>query len=65
MATSSKRQGLWYTRRTLHRQGAKDGFFKRNLPVQGLCKDVAMKVTTDALRSQGGTGYMKEFPIER
>ena len=27
--------------------------------------DVAMKVTTDALQICGGTGYMKDFPVEK
>ena len=27
--------------------------------------DVAMKVTTDALQLCGGTGYMKDFPVEK
>jgi butyryl-CoA dehydrogenase len=27
--------------------------------------DVAMKVTTDALQVMGGSGYMKEYPVEK
>jgi butyryl-CoA dehydrogenase len=27
--------------------------------------DVAMKVTTDAVQVMGGSGYMKEYPVEK
>ena len=27
--------------------------------------DVAMKVTTDAVQIMGGSGYMKEYPVEK
>ncbi len=27
--------------------------------------DIAMKVTTDAVQVMGGSGYMKEYPVEK
>jgi butyryl-CoA dehydrogenase len=27
--------------------------------------DIAMRVTTDALQIMGGSGYMKEYPVEK
>jgi len=27
--------------------------------------DVSMKVTTDAVQIMGGSGYMKEYPVEK
>lgn len=37
--------------------------------VSAMCKlfatDVAMRVTTDALQVMGGSGYMKEYPLEK
>ena len=42
----------------------------KDLPVFGaaakcFASDVAMKVTTDAVQLLGGSGYAKDFPLER
>ncbi|MBS1114838.1 MAG: acyl-CoA dehydrogenase, short-chain specific [Nitrospirae bacterium] len=44
--------------------GAKD-VSKESAMSKVFATDVAMKVTTDALQVTGGTGYMKEFPLEK
>ncbi len=44
--------------------GAKD-VSKESAMSKLFATDVAMKVTTDALQVTGGTGYMKEFPLEK
>ena len=33
--------------------------------VKCMASDAAMKVTTDAVQIFGGSGYMKEYPVER
>jgi len=44
--------------------GAKD-VSKESAMSKLFATDVAMKVTTDALQVTGGTGYMKEYPLEK
>jgi alkylation response protein AidB-like acyl-CoA dehydrogenase len=44
--------------------GAKD-VSKESAMSKVFATDVAMKVTTDALQVTGGTGYMKEYPLEK
>jgi len=44
--------------------GAKD-VSKESAMSKVFATDVAMKVTVDALQVTGGTGYMKEFPLEK
>jgi len=44
--------------------GAKD-VSKESAMSKVFATDVAMRVTTDALQVTGGTGYMKEFPLEK
>ncbi len=46
-----------------------DAGVKRFAKESAMCKvfasDVAMKVTTDAVQILGGSGYMKEYPVEK
>lgn len=44
--------------------GAKD-VSKESAMAKVFATDVAMKVTTDALQVTGGSGYMKEYPLEK
>jgi alkylation response protein AidB-like acyl-CoA dehydrogenase len=44
--------------------GAKD-VSKESAMSKVYATDVAMKVTTDALQVMGGSGYMKEYPVEK
>lgn len=45
-------------------QGAKDAS-KLAAMAKVFASDTAMKVTTDALQVCGGTGYMREYPVEK
>ncbi len=44
--------------------GAKD-VSKESAMAKVFATDVAMKVTTDAVQVMGGSGYMKEYPVEK
>ncbi len=44
--------------------GAKD-FSRASAMAKLFATDTAMKVTTDALQVMGGSGYMKEYPLEK
>jgi alkylation response protein AidB-like acyl-CoA dehydrogenase len=44
--------------------GAKD-FSRASAMAKLFGTDVSMKVTTDAVQIMGGTGYMKEYPVEK
>ena len=44
--------------------GAKD-FSRASAMAKVMGTDVAMKVTTDAVQIMGGSGYMKEYPVEK
>ena len=44
--------------------GAKD-FSRASAMAKYFATDVAMKVTTDAVQVMGGSGYMKEYPVEK
>jgi butyryl-CoA dehydrogenase len=44
--------------------GAKD-FSRPSAMAKLFATDVAMKVTTDAVQVMGGSGYMKEYPVEK
>lgn len=44
--------------------GAKD-FSRASAMAKLFATDVAMKVTTDAVQVMGGSGYMKEYPVEK
>jgi butyryl-CoA dehydrogenase len=44
--------------------GAKD-FSRASAMAKLYATDVAMKVTTDAVQIMGGSGYMKEYPVEK
>lgn len=44
--------------------GAKD-ISKASAMAKLFATDVAMKVTTDAVQIMGGSGYMKEYPVEK
>lgn len=44
--------------------GAKD-VSKESAMAKVFATDTAMKVTTDALQVMGGSGYMKEYPVEK
>jgi alkylation response protein AidB-like acyl-CoA dehydrogenase len=44
--------------------GAKH-FSKESAMCKVMASDTAMKVTTDAVQIMGGSGYMKEYPVEK
>jgi butyryl-CoA dehydrogenase len=44
--------------------GAKD-YSRASAMAKLFATDVAMKVTTDAVQVMGGSGYMKEYPVEK
>jgi butyryl-CoA dehydrogenase len=44
--------------------GAKD-FSRASAMAKLFGTDVSMKVTTDAVQIMGGSGYMKEYPVEK
>lgn len=65
MATSIEAaRALVYSVARFIDSGAKD-VSKDSAMAKVFATDVAMKVTTDALQVAGGTGYMKEYPLEK
>ena len=65
MATSIEAaRALVYSVARFVDSGAKD-VSKESAMSKVFATDVAMKVTTDALQVTGGTGYMKEYPLEK
>lgn len=44
---------------------AGDPFTKQAAMAKLFCTDMAMRVTTDAVQVLGGSGYTKDFPVER
>ena len=42
-----------------------DGFSAKASMVKCFASDTAMKVTTDAVQVLGGSGYTRDFPVER
>lgn len=65
MATSIEAaRSLIYSVARFIDSGAKD-VSKESAMSKVFATDVAMKVTVDALQVTGGTGYMKEFPLEK
>ncbi|PKL52120.1 MAG: acyl-CoA dehydrogenase [Nitrospira bacterium HGW-Nitrospira-1] len=57
-------RALIYTVARFIDSGAKD-VTKESAMSKVFATDIAMKVTTDALQVAGGTGYMKEYPLEK
>lgn len=65
MATSIEAaRALIYTVARFIDSGAKD-VTKESAMSKLFATDIAMKVTTDALQVMGGSGYMKEYPLEK
>ena len=65
MATSIEAaRSLVYAVSRLVDSGAKD-VSKESAMAKVFATDVAMKVTTDAVQVMGGSGYMKEYPVEK
>lgn len=65
MATSIEAaRALVYSVARLIDGGAKD-VSKESAMAKLYATDVAMKVTTDAVQVMGGSGYMKEYPVEK
>ncbi len=65
MATSIEAaRALVYAVAKLVDSGAKD-VSKESAMSKVFATDVAMKVTTDAVQVMGGSGYMKEYPVEK
>lgn len=65
MATSIEAaRALVYAVSRLVDSGAKD-VSKESAMAKVFATDVAMKVTTDAVQVMGGSGYMKEYPVEK
>ncbi len=65
MATSIEAaRALVYAVARLVDSGAKD-ISKESAMSKVFATDVAMKVTTDAVQVMGGSGYMKEYPVEK
>ncbi len=57
-------RALVYSVARLIDSGAKD-VSKESAMAKLYATDVAMKVTTDAVQVMGGSGYMKEYPVEK
>jgi alkylation response protein AidB-like acyl-CoA dehydrogenase len=57
-------RALVYAVARLIDSGAKD-FSRASAMAKLFATDVAMKVTTDAVQVMGGSGYMKEYPVEK
>ncbi len=57
-------RALVYTACRYVDSGAKD-FSKISAMAKVFPSDVAMKVTTDAVQVMGGSGYMREYPVEK
>lgn len=65
MATSIEAaRALVYAVSRLVDSGAKD-VSKESAMAKVFATDVAMKVTVDAVQVMGGSGYMKEYPVEK
>lgn len=65
MATSIEAaRALVYTVSRFIDSGAKD-VSKESAMAKVFATDTAMKVTTDAVQVMGGSGYMKEYPVEK
>jgi butyryl-CoA dehydrogenase len=65
MATSIEAaRALVYAVSRLVDSGAKE-ISKESAMAKVFATDVAMKVTTDAVQVMGGSGYMKEYPVEK
>jgi butyryl-CoA dehydrogenase len=57
-------RSLVYSAVRMMDSGAKD-FSRASAMAKLFATDTAMKVTTDAVQVMGGTGYMKEYPVEK
>ena len=57
-------RALVYAAARLIDSGAKD-FSRASAMAKLFATDTAMKVTTDAVQVMGGSGYMKEYPVEK
>jgi butyryl-CoA dehydrogenase len=57
-------RALVYSAARMIDSGAKD-FSRASAMAKLFATDVAMKVTTDAVQVMGGSGYMKEYPVEK
>lgn len=57
-------RALVYSASRMMDSGAKD-FSRASAMAKLFATDVAMKVTTDAVQVMGGSGYMKEYPVEK
>ena len=57
-------RALVYAAARMMDSGAKD-FSRASAMAKLFATDTAMKVTTDAVQVMGGSGYMKEYPVEK
>ncbi len=57
-------RALVYAAARMIDSGSKD-FSRASAMAKLFATDVAMKVTTDAVQIMGGSGYMKEYPVEK
>jgi len=57
-------RALVYSVARLMESGVKD-FSKESAMAKVFATDVGMRVTTDAVQIMGGSGYMKEYPVEK
>lgn len=57
-------RALVYSVARLMDSGVKD-FSKESAMAKVFATDVGMRVTTDAVQIMGGSGYMKEYPVEK
>jgi len=57
-------RSLVYNAARMIDSGAKD-FSRASAMAKLFATDTAMKVTTDAVQVMGGSGYMKEYPVEK
>src|SRR5512142_280630 len=57
-------RALVYAAARMIDSGSKD-FSRASAMAKLFATDIAMKVTTDAVQVMGGSGYMKEYPVEK
>jgi butyryl-CoA dehydrogenase len=62
--TTEAARALVYAAARMMDSGAKD-FSRASAMAKLFATDTAMKVTTDAVQVMGGSGYMKEYPVEK
>lgn len=64
MEVEAARTLLYQTARTIDSKKQKN-FSKESAMAKAFCSDVAMRTTVNAVQIFGGSGYMREYPVEK